>query len=40
MVIPSEFVYLAIVLAAFGAYGYIRDTMRGETSPNRVSWSL
>lgn len=38
--IPSQFVYLAIVLSAFGAYGYIRDTLRGETSPNRVTWSL
>jgi hypothetical protein len=23
-----------------GAYGYIRDTLRGTTSPNRVTWSL
>ena len=38
--IPSQFVYLALVLAAFGAYAYVRDTLRGRTSPNRVSWSL
>ncbi len=38
--IPPQFVYLAVALSAFGAYGYIRDTLRGETSPNRVSWSL
>jgi hypothetical protein len=39
-VIAPQFVYLAVALSAFGAYGYIRDTLRGETSPNRVSWSL
>ncbi|HEY1761929.1 MAG TPA: hypothetical protein VGG17_04980 [Acidimicrobiales bacterium] len=38
--IPSQFIYLAVALSAFGAYGYVRDTLRGETSPNRVSWSL
>jgi hypothetical protein len=39
-VIPAQFIYLAVAMSAFGAYGYIRDTLRGETSPNRVSWSL
>jgi hypothetical protein len=39
-VIPAQFIYLAVALSAFGAYGYVRDTLRGETSPNRVSWSL
>lgn len=38
--LPPQFVYLAIALSAFGAYGYIRDTLRGDTSPNRVTWSL
>jgi hypothetical protein len=38
--IAPQFVYLAVALSAFGAYGYIRDTLRGGTSPNRVSWSL
>ncbi len=38
--IAPQFVYLAIALSLFGAYGYIRDTLRGETSPNRVTWSL
>ena len=27
-------------LSLVGAYGYIRDTLRGATSPNRVTWSL
>lgn len=39
-VIDSRFVYLAALLSAVGAYGYIRDTLRGSTSPNRVTWSL
>jgi hypothetical protein len=29
-----------MVLSAFGGYGYVRDTLRGVTSPNRVTWSL
>jgi hypothetical protein len=39
-VIDPRFVYLAMLLAAIGGYGYIRDTLRGVTSPNRVTWSL
>jgi hypothetical protein len=39
-VIDPRFVYLAIALSLIGAYGYIRDTLRGDTSPNRVTWSL
>ena len=29
-----------MLLSLVGAYGYIRDTLRGTTSPNRVTWSL
>jgi hypothetical protein len=39
-VIDPRFVYLAAALSLVGAYGYIRDTLRGGTSPNRVTWSL
>src|SRR5665213_40473 len=39
-VIDPRFVYLAMLFAAVGGYGYVRDTLRGETSPNRVTWSL
>lgn len=39
-VIDPRFVYLAAALSLVGAFGYIRDTLRGETSPNRVTWSL
>ncbi len=38
--IDPRFVYLAALVSVFGASGYIRDTMRGVTSPNRVTWSL
>ena len=38
--IDPRFIYLAVALAAVGGWGYIRDTLRGVTSPNRVSWSL
>jgi len=39
-VIDPRFIYLALLLAAVGVYGYVRDTLRGVTSPNRVTWSL
>lgn len=38
--IDPRFVYLAIVLSGLGGWIYIRDTLRGVTSPNRVTWSL
>jgi hypothetical protein len=39
-VIDPHFVYVAAALSLVGAYGYIRDTLRGDTAPNRVTWSL
>ena len=30
------FTLLAALLSVVGAYGYIRDTLRGETTPHRV----
>ena len=38
--IDPRFVFLAAALSLFGGYGYIRDTLRGDTSPNRVTWGL
>lgn len=38
--IDPRFIYLALALATVGGYGYIRDTLHGVTSPNRVTWSL
>lgn len=39
-VIDPRFVYLAMVLSLVGVAGYIRDTLRGVTTPNRVTWGL
>ena len=38
--LDPRFVYLAVALSALGATGYIRDTLRGLTAPNRVTWGL
>lgn len=38
--IDPRFVYLAAALSLVGAYGYIRDTLRGDTVPNRLTWTL
>ena len=38
--IDPRFVYLAAALSFVGAAGYIRDTLRGVTAPNRVTWGL
>jgi hypothetical protein len=41
--IPEYFIYLSVVFSFFGGFSYIRDTLKGKTKPNRVSfllWSL
>lgn len=38
--IDPRFVFLAAFLSLVGAYSYIRNTLRGVTSPNRVTWGL
>ena len=38
--IDPRFVYLAMFLSVAGAWGYIHATVRGTTSPNRVTWGL
>ena len=38
--IDPRFVFLAIAVSLVGTYGYVRATLRGETSPNRVTWGL
>lgn len=38
--IDPRFVYLAMALSLVGVAGYIRDTLRGVTTPNRVTWGL
>lgn len=33
-------VLLSILISTAGAFAYIRDTLSGQTQPNRVSWSM
>jgi hypothetical protein len=39
-VINVNFVYLGTALGAVGGLWYLRDTLRGTTQPNRVTWLL
>lgn len=39
-VLDPRFVYLAAALSVVGSASYVRDTLRGTTSPHRVTWSL
>jgi len=39
-VINVNFVYLGVAIGALGGAGYLRDTLRGTTQPNRVTWLL
>ena len=38
--IDPRFVILAAVLSVVGSATYVRDTLRGTTSPHRVTWGL
>ena len=38
--LDPRFVFLAAALAVLGTQSYIRDTLRGTTSPHRVTWGL
>ena len=38
--LPSYAVYIAVVINAGGVTGYIRDTLRGNTFPHRITWFL
>ena len=40
MVLPEQFALLTLPIGLYGAYGYIKSTIRGDTKPNRVSWIL
>lgn len=40
MVINVHFVYLGAAIGALGGALYLRDTLRGTTQPNRVTWLL
>jgi hypothetical protein len=39
-VLDPRFVLLAAALSVVGAASYVRDTLRGTTSPHRVTWGL
>jgi hypothetical protein len=39
-VINVHFVYLGSAIGAIGSLFYVRDTLRGTTQPNRVTWLL
>ncbi len=38
--LPTWFVYVGAAISVFGLIPYIRDTLRGDTSPHRVTWFL
>ncbi len=38
--LPGYAVYIAAVINAGGVTGYIRDTLRGNTFPHRITWFL
>lgn len=38
--LPGYAVYIAAVINAGGVTGYIRDTLRGDTFPHRITWFL
>ncbi|MGP0030192.1 MAG: hypothetical protein ACLPVF_06765 [Acidimicrobiales bacterium] len=38
--INVHFVYVGVALGVLGSAGYLRDTLRGTTHPNRVTWLL
>jgi hypothetical protein len=40
LVINVHFVYLGAAIGAIGSLVYVRDTLRGTTQPNRVTWLL
>jgi hypothetical protein len=39
-VINEQFVYVGAAIGVLGAAAYLRDTLRGTTQPNRVTWLL
>jgi hypothetical protein len=40
VVINENWIYLGTAIGALGAVVYLRDTLRGTTKPNRVTWLL
>jgi len=40
MTLPHALVLLSVVLSLTGSFTYLRDTLRGTTKPNRISWFM
>ncbi len=40
MTFPHWLVILSALVSAAGSFAYIRDTIKGKTKPNRVSWAM
>ncbi|HUD06961.1 MAG TPA: hypothetical protein VMR34_03680 [Candidatus Saccharimonadales bacterium] len=38
--INDKFIFLALAITVFGNLAYLKDTLKGETKPNRVTWLL
>jgi hypothetical protein len=38
--ISEKFIVLAVIITVFGNIPYLRDTLKGKTKPNRVTWFL
>ena len=38
--LPQYFIYISVLTSLYAGYFYIRDTLKGETKPNRVSWFI
>ena len=38
--LPQNIVYISIFTSLFAGFFYVRDTLRGKTKPNRVSWFI
>lgn len=40
MTLPHFLVAISALISIFGSLAYIRDTLKGKTKPNRVTWSM
>lgn len=38
--LDPKFIYVTVILNLVGSIGYARDTIKGKTKPNRVTWLL
>jgi len=38
--LPSWFAYVAAAMSTVGGFLYIGATLKGQTKPNRVTWSM